>query len=170
MAQKRQGTGISKEIKQRNKLPSSPFYIAIGTVIDTADPLELGRVRVLCPTLNDNESIDINHLPPWVDCLSPFSGYKQSFKRGPEEVSSPGPIAYGFWNIPSKGAQVLVIAVGSNRYCLGCVSDHSYTSNTIPHGRFIGYKNTIVGPATASEGVVTFLTDNLHTEIGRAHV
>ena len=46
-------------------------YITLGVVVDTDDPLQMGRLKIFCPTLNDYPKI--TQYIPWTVCDSPFS-------------------------------------------------------------------------------------------------
>lgn len=174
MTSRQVGSGLTKELTAKNKLPEYKTVIVVGTVIDTNDPLELGRVCVTCPELGDpdRDEIDDSNLPFWADCLMPFGGFTNNMQHGPEEKLSHGSLAYGFWGLPSVGSQVLVLCVGGNpgnRICLGSVLSHAYTTNTIPHGRFKSTGDKIAGPMSNTERAVSFLYDNLHNAFGNSY-
>lgn len=109
----------------------------MGIVVDTADPQQMGRLRVQCPALGDRDNTPINDLP-WARYASPFGGDVQVGTRGPDQTNISGPTAYGMWAIPKIGAQVLVMCIDgvpANRVWIGCVYTQ-HTPHTMPHGRF----------------------------------
>ena len=61
------------------------FGVTIGTVCDTNDPQQMGRVRAVCLALNDDPSSRITDIP-WSTYASPFGGTVQVGSRG-EELS-----------------------------------------------------------------------------------
>lgn len=165
------GTGLSRELTKRNKLPQDPYRFAIGTVVDTADPLELGRICAQCPTLKDPDIKDLDgtNMPPWADCLMPFGGHSGTMARGPEAQTSDGEIAYGFWSRPAVGSQVLILQMGGYRICLGNMSIFSFFNHTLPHGRHINVDSYIVGPMTSKEQEINPLYDNIHSAFGKSY-
>ena len=52
------------------KSDKTPIGMTLGVVVDTDDPLQMGRLRVFCPALNDNPK-KLQHLP-WAIYISPF--------------------------------------------------------------------------------------------------
>ena len=127
-----------------------------GIVVDTDDPLEMGRLRVFCPSLNDDPA-KLQHLP-WASYLSPLGGVisNAAFARGagkhPE--NSVGATSYGWWGIPEQGATVLVACVEGDerrRVWVGCLPAHQET-HTLMHGRFdwSSEDGTPDGPLTSS--------------------
>lgn len=111
-----------------------------GIVVDTDDPLQMGRLRVFCPALNDDPA-KLHHLP-WSIYISPFGGSisNSQFLRGTGkyEASTSGATAYGMWSIPEQGAKVLVGCIDGDerkRYWIGCIHEHQET-HTLFHGRY----------------------------------
>lgn len=88
------------------------FFTTIGIVEDTNDPAQLGRLKVYCPSI-DNENHTTDDLP-WTSYASPFGGQIKNMKVGPEEDTIYGPSAYGIWAIPKQGATVLVQFINGN--------------------------------------------------------
>ena len=122
--------------------------VTVGYVVDENDPQQSGRLRVFCPALNDKEDADVNDIP-WARYASSFGGaiVTPTFTRGPEEDSTDGPIAYGFWNIPHKNAEVLVCCIDGNpaqRIWFASLMPMG-VSHTMPHGRYFYNKSGISG-------------------------
>jgi hypothetical protein len=155
--------------KDRNSFDN----ITTGIVVDTNDPQQMGRVRVLCPSLGDNEdkeTIDI----PWALYMSPFGGTHDQLSRGPDDDTSGGGVTYGMWNIPKVGAQVLVACVDGNpfiRVWLGCIYGQ-FAPHTMPHGRFtvqdgdLPGDNKPEGPLANDESSIDPLYANLKKAFG----
>lgn len=155
--------------KDRNSFDN----ITTGVVVDTNDPQQMGRVRVLCPTLGDNENketIDI----PWALYMSPFGGTHDGLSRGPNGETSGGGVAYGMWNIPKVGAQVIIACIDGNpfiRVWLGCVYGQ-FAPHTMPHGRFtvqdgdLPGDNKPEGPLANDESSIDPLYTNLKKAFG----
>jgi hypothetical protein len=138
----------------------------VGTVVNTDDPLQMGRLQVFCPTLNDDPK-KLLHLP-WAAYASPFAGVvnNTSFTRGsdPENCTTRGAVHYGFWAIPLQGAHVLVGCIDgdvSRRFWMGCLSSHQET-HTLFNGRFkwAGGKGIPDGPLSSAGEKIQPLYDN----------
>lgn len=151
--------------------------ITIGTVVDTNDPQQMGRLRIVCPQWGDQWDSPVEDLP-WALFSTPFGGTTQLGSRGPGIDSSTGSVAYGLWAIPKVGAQALVMCVDGNpstRIYMGCIFDQ-YTPHTLPHGRYMYDEHPAlpttsstplpVGPVTSSEGEIQPLSRNLHRAFG----
>jgi hypothetical protein len=141
--------------------------ITLGTVMATNDPHQMGRLKILCPTLGDNPDDLQGENLPWATYVSPLGGMVNSdFKRGPSVgLSSKGPVAYGLWGIPKRGATVLVCCVDGDPYYrvwLGCVFDQGAVSS-LPHGRFFykGKSGTPDGPFDSYEDPIEPLYSNM---------
>lgn len=146
------------------------FYgVTIGTVVDTNDPQQMGRVRALCLALNDIEDAIITDIP-WSSYASPFGGTVQAGTRGVDDDEITGPTAYGMWAIPKIGSQVLVMCLDGNpqtRIWVGCLHTQLAT-HTMPHGRF-SYKTDTnlpddekpAGPVSTFENIIEPLHTNL---------
>jgi hypothetical protein len=107
-----------------------------GIVVDTDDPLQMGRLRVFCPSHGDDPS-KIFQLP-WCVYVSPFGGTinSRSYERMGHETE--GTVAYGFWSIPDLGANVLVGCIDGDlrrRYWAGVIFDQQKV-HTIGNGRY----------------------------------
>lgn len=112
-------------------------YPTIGIVCDTNDPLESGRLRVICPSWGDDIASNIEDLP-WATYVTPFGGAINAGTRGAGDDATAGHVSYGFWSIPKIGAQVLVMCLNGDRNIrvwLGCVYK-PLLSHTMPHGRY----------------------------------
>lgn len=124
--------------------------ISIGVVVDTDDPLQMGRLRIYCPELNDDPK-KVQYLP-WASYVSPFGGSinNSSHTKGhdPSKPStSSGMTQYGFWAIPELGANVLVACIGGDprrRVYLGCLYGHKETG-ALFNGVY-SWKNADSGP------------------------
>lgn len=151
--------------------------ITIGTVIDTNDPQQMGRVRVVCPQWGDSWQANVESIP-WAIYMSPFGGHTQVGARGPGVQESEGSIAYGAWWIPTTGAQVVVMCVDGNpmtRMYIGSIFEQ-FTPHTLPHGRFMyddhpeleksGDDPKPYGPYTSSEKFIQPLADNMKQAFG----
>ncbi len=87
------------------------FYgVTIGTVVDTNDPQQMGRVRAVCLALNDDSNALIKDIP-WASYATPFGGTVQEGTMGRNDNPSSGPVAYGMWGIPKIGSQVLIMCL-----------------------------------------------------------
>lgn len=131
--------------------------ITLGTVVDTNDPQQMGRLKILCPSLgDDNQSEATDHLP-WCTYVSPLGGMTNSpnVTRGPNDGNTTaGPMAYGLWGIPRRGSTVLVCCIDGDPYYrvwLGSVFDQGSTS-TLPHGRFFYQANSSLPGSGTPEG------------------
>lgn len=159
--------------------PSRSSYdtVTIGVVVDTNDPQQMGRVRVVCAQWGDSWSDTVEDLP-WAVYVSPFGGHTQVGTRGPGVQQSEGSVAYGMWAIPKVGAQVMVMCIDGNpmtRAYFGCVYDQ-FTPHTMPHGRFMyddhpelektGSSPAPYGPYTSSEKYIQPLTANMKKAFG----
>lgn len=146
--------------------------MSIGTVVDTNDPQQMGRVKIIAPMLGDSVDSPIHNLP-WCLYVSPYGGQMSSGTRGPGIQESAGGMAYGWWAIPKVGAQVIVTCLDNNpqyRIYLGCVYDQ-HTPHTMPHGRFMyddhpqlkkdGSDSKPQGPYTSREQFIEPLHENL---------
>lgn len=164
---------------RQSKLTSQrwTFYgVTVGTVVDTNDPQQMGRVRALCHGLNDPQNARITDIP-WASYASPFGGTVQAGTRGTENTEVSGPTAYGMWAIPKIGSQVLIMCLDGNpqtRVWVGCLHTQLAT-HTMPHGRF-SYKDDVnlpdeekpVGPISTFENVIEPLHTNLRNAFGIA--
>jgi hypothetical protein len=120
----------------KNEECSTYNSIVIGVVVDTDDPLQMGRLRIYCPDLNDDPK-KVQHLP-WAVYASPFGGSIRNscYTRGHDQknATSSGTTQYGFWAIPEKGANVLITCIAGDprrRVWLGCLYEHGETSGLL---------------------------------------
>lgn len=121
-------SGASKQMQQS---------ITIGTVVDTNDPQQMGRVRVVCSAWGDTYHTPVEDLP-WCIYMSPFGGQMSVGTRGAGNDTAEGGVAYGLWAIPKVNAQVIVACLDGDpsiRVYMGCVYDQ-FTPHTMPHGRW----------------------------------
>ena len=153
--------------------------IAIGTIVDTNDPMQWGRVRIMVPVWGDSLDDDVNGLP-WAMYVTPFGGQSSTGTRGPGLAQTQGGVAYGMWAIPNVGAQVVAMSLDEDhnqRLFMGCVYD-AHTANTLPHGRWISDDHPALdqtgdkpqtppyGPYSGSDGLIQPLADNLQQAFG----
>lgn len=139
-------------------------HVTLGVVVDVDDPLQQGRIRAFCPTLNDD--VKQAQYVPWALFASPFSGMvdNSTFARGngsgPETTS--GSVHYGFWAIPEVGSHVLIMCIDGDfkrRVCIGCVPHHQKTQ-TINSGRFHWENGTVIGPLSGDDSPIEPLYTN----------
>lgn len=146
--------------------------VTVGYVVDTNDPQQMGRIRVVCPMWGDSYDTAIDDLP-WALYITPIGGQTNVGSRGAGIQSSTGGISYGMWAIPKVGAQVLVMCVDGNpqyRIYIGCLYDQ-FTPHTMPHGRWKFDDHPALekskadpkpyGPYTSREGFIEPLAENL---------
>lgn len=151
--------------------------VTIGIVVDTNDPQQMGRVRIICSQWGDSFDIDIENIP-WAIYCTPFGGQVSVGQRGPGIQSSEGGVGYGMWAIPKVGAQALVMCIDgdpNHRVYLGCIYDQ-FTPHTMPHGRFMyddhpelekkGGTGRPFGPFTSREKTINPLHDNMKQAFG----
>lgn len=152
---------VSKEYEK-----SYSNNLTTGIVVDTDDPLQMGRLRVFCPALNDSPK-KLHHLP-WAVYVPPFGGVisNPSFARGTGKGphSTDGATAYGFWGVPEQGAKVIVACIDGDerrRVWLGCMYDHQET-HTLFHGRFKWEGDgSVDGPLSSKNSPIQPLYDNM---------
>lgn len=130
--------------------------ITIGEVVDTNDPQQMGRVRVLCSAMGDSNQMLMKNIP-WATAMTPLGGITETTERGREGIKSNGPVAYGMWNIPKVGSHVLICCIDGDtrfRVWLGCLHPQ-FMTHTLPHGRYIADGDpTLVGPLSSAEGLI----------------
>jgi hypothetical protein len=140
--------------------------LTVGVVVCTDDPLQMGRLQIFCPSLNDNPK-KLLHLP-WASYCSPMGGAVNNacFTRGsdPANATTKGSVAYGFWAIPVEGAHTLVGCIDGDprrRFWMGCFPSHQET-HTLFNGRFKwnGFAGTPDGPFSSSNDPIQPLYDN----------
>jgi hypothetical protein len=119
----------------------SPFVE--GIVVDTSDPQQMGRVKILCPSI-DGDSWRPEDLP-WANYVSPMAGQTRDYPAGSSSGVAPGPHSYGFWAVPKIGATVIVGFLYDDynlRFYFGSTfPDHG--NRSLPAGR-----NSSAGPIT----------------------
>jgi phage gp45-like len=81
-------------------------YLVEGVVMDTADPQEMGRIKVWCPAIDGND-VDLDTIP-WATYVSPLAGQAHNYPAGGRGAQSVGPVSYGFFAVPKIGAQVVI--------------------------------------------------------------
>jgi hypothetical protein len=159
--------GVDNAGENYQKFLSHP---TVGVVVNTDDPLQMGRLQVFCPAYGDNPK-KILHLP-WCTYSSPFAGsiknscFTRGAKVGPE--TSTGAVHYGFWAIPEVGAHVIVGCLDADpkrRFFFGSLSEHQET-HTLLHGRYKWGENGGIpdGPLTSEGSPI----EPIYTNFGEA--
>lgn len=150
----------------------NPAFIGLvlGTVVDTNDPQQTGRIKVMVPDYGDRPDSNVGDLP-WATFVSPFGGTvnNDKIKRGPTESVSTGPVGYGFWHVPKIGSTVIVSCIGGDpSYRVWVGNFHTERlSHTIPHGRFIlDGDDNLDGPFDSTENPIEPTYTNLGTAFG----
>lgn len=153
-------------------------FITLGTVVDTNDPQQMGRIRAVCPAWGDTFQTIVEDLP-WCIYVAPFGGQMQVGTRGPGIQDTQGGVAYGLWAIPKVNAQVIVACLDGDpsiRIYMGCVYDQ-FVPHTMPHGRWSyddhpefemdGMDAKPLGPYSSRENVIEPLNTNIKQAFGR---
>lgn len=142
----------------------------LGVVVDTDDPLQQGRLRVFCPSLNDNPK-KIHHLP-WATQVTPFGGSinNGSFTRGndPANCLTTGATQYGFWGTPEQGAHVVVGCVDGDlrrRFYIGSMFEHQETHGMLT-GRWNHEGGAVDGPLSSTNSPIQPQYSNLQKAFG----
>lgn len=110
-------------------------FITDGFVMDTADPDQMGRLKIWCPAL-DGEHYSISNLP-WAEYATPFGGVTVDFPAGRSGAVSHGPVSYGFWALPKINSQVLVFLLNgepNRRFYFASFYD-IHRNRSLPGGR-----------------------------------
>jgi uncharacterized protein (DUF2345 family) len=110
--------------------------LTAGVVVDTDDPLQMGRLRVYCASHGDSPE-KILELP-WAIYISPFGGTISNPKYERDGKTTVGAQSYGFWAIPELGANVLVGCIDGDlrrRFWMGSMYDQQET-HTLGNGRY----------------------------------
>lgn len=134
--------------------PQGIPFIMEGQVVSTADPDQMGRVKIWVPSL-DGENFEIEQLP-WSEYASPFMGFTVDYPAGGTPVDNTSHAAYGFWAIPKVGASVLVFCLNADpaaRFYFASVA-RLHRNRSLPVGRnfdFNGNKGPF-GDAGDGEG------------------
>jgi len=166
---------LDRQIREEKKLLNDTFNgTTIGTVVNSEDPQQMGRLQVFCPSFGDLPDHPVEDLP-WAIYAPPFGGTTAYGNRGNEGDSVDGTTAYGMWAIPKFGAQVLVTTIDGNpdyRVWLGCIYGQ-FLSHTLPHGRYFDKKdengillNNNEGPVSSNETPIQPLYKNFEEAFG----
>lgn len=120
-------------------------FIMEGQVMSTADPDQMGRVKVWVPAL-DGENFNVDQLP-WADYASPFMGFTVEYPGGQAAISNKSHAAYGFWAIPKIGATVLVFCLNGDptSRCYFASTVRLHRNRSLPVGRNADFHGN-VGP------------------------
>lgn len=111
--------------------------IGIGTVVDTNDPMQWGRIRAVVPAWGDRWDEKVGNMP-WALYVTPFGGQTSTGTRGAGLDVTEGSVSYGMWAIPNVGAQVVIMSLDKDheqRLFMGCLYD-AHSTHTMPHGRW----------------------------------
>ncbi len=110
-------------------------FIYEGLVVSTADPDQMGRVKVWVPAL-DGESFDIKQLP-WAAYVSPLMGFTVDYPAGQGDTKNTSHSAYGVWAIPKVGASVVVFCLNGNaaQRCYFASMLRLHRNRSLPAGR-----------------------------------
>lgn len=167
------------DASQEGASAKTPFgdIIAIGTVVDTNDPMQWGRLRIMVPAWGDSWEHLVDHMP-WAMYVTPFGGQTSVGTRGPNIHQTEGGVAYGMWATPNVGAQVVVMSLDEDhqqRLFMGCVYE-AFTTHTMPHGRWMfedhpalaGQKPKAApyGPYSAGDKLIQPLAGNMAQAFG----
>ena len=131
---------------------ANPF-IMDGQVISTADPDEMGRVKVWVQAL-DGENFNAEKLP-WAEYFSPFMGFTVAYPGGDGTVKNDSHSAYGLWAIPKVGATVAVFCLNGDpsSRCYFASAVRLHRNRSLPAGRnFDGTNPGPFGDATNEKG------------------
>ena len=123
-------------------------FIVEGFVMDTADPDQMGRLKIWCPAL-DGDSYNVERLP-WAEYACPFGGVTNNFPVGRDGVQSKGPVPYGFFALPKLNSQVLVFLLNGNpnrRFFFASYFD-LHRNRGMPGGRNTAEDKKTPGPFT----------------------
>lgn len=157
--------GVISDTNRSTDFDERKLTFSVGRVMDTNDPLQMGRVRVYVPGL-DHPTTEVGEIP-WSLYCSPFAGHTQVLPRGPEDNYTTGPVAYGMFAIPKVGTDVIVGTVNGDpniRVWFGAIYG-MYLSDTIPHGRYTFNDTTnpgqLDGPLSSTEQPIQPLYNNL---------
>ncbi len=169
------------EAFQNDTDTDNKFYgVTIGTVVDTNDPQQNSRVRVICPSFGESLSTNIEDIP-WTIVSHDVMGTTEVGTRGPDLSQSRGPIAYGFWGVPKLNAQVLIMCIDGDmrhRVFMGCVPSQ-LNNHTMPHGRWTYDEHPATdgisaaypkGPFTTTEYPIEPLSTNFKLAFGDADI
>ena len=134
--------------------------LVIGIVRDNNDPMHMGRLRVFIPGY-DSPNLKNDELT-WCMMMSPFMGVTKGMTVGRDGEKIDGTRAYGMWNIPKIGAQVIVALLNgdeSTRIWVGCIAN-TYNNTSLPNGKNKGNGGNSV--AQASEENKKIPTSNMY--------
>lgn len=158
---------ISTEQRILNEGSALKMGITLGQVVDTNDPQQMGRIRVMCEVWGDTPSTPVNSLP-WAMYCSPFGGTMTCATRGPDPAKSvtEGPVSYGMWAIPKVGSYAFVMCLDGHpdqRLWIGCLPG-PFLTHTLPMGRF--FSEGTEGPFSSTEKTVEPIATNLREAFG----
>lgn len=163
-------------LEQSGIAPETMSQVTLGTVVDTNDPQQMGRVRVICPFWGDKFSTPIEDIP-WATYMTPFGGNVAAGSRGPGIQQSEGGVSYGMWAIPKVGARVAIMCIDGDpqyRIYLGCVYEQ-FSNHTMPHGRWMyddhpelekSGDQKPLGPYTSREKLISPASSNFQQAFG----
>jgi uncharacterized protein (DUF2345 family) len=118
-----------------DRFPTFNPFIMDGTVVSTADPDQMGRVRVWVPAL-DGDDFVIEQLA-WAEYVSPLMGFTVDYQAGEGNAQNTSQAAYGFWAIPKVGSEVMIFCKNGDprKRCYFAASMGLHTNRSLPAGR-----------------------------------
>lgn len=169
---------MQRTIYQNDAKPTDGIFgVTIGYVVNTNDPMQLGRVQIICPKLGESMKTPLDDVP-WAIQSSPLAGISNVGTRGPGIDQIDGTVAYGFWGTPVVGTQVLITFVDGNpnyRVYLGCLHE-MFLTHTLPNGRWMFDDHPALdekvggavpfGPYASNEKLIQPLANNLKLAFG----
>lgn len=147
-----------------------------GIVVDTNDPQQNGRLRIVCSKWGDTFDTPVEDIP-WSSYVTPYGGQTSTGAKGPGLDETSGGIAYGMWGIPKVGATAIVMCLDGDpsvRIWIGCMFDTAI-AHTLPHGRYMYDDHPGVddvgpmhpnGPLNSAETVINPLSTNMRQAFG----
>lgn len=163
----------TRQLEVYNKDVGTERYTGLttGTIVDTNDPTNQGRLRIMVPRYGDKLNMPLDDIP-WAIYSSPTMGTRAIGTRGPGAQVSEGEVAYGFFSPPIVGATALVDCIDGDtnlRVFKGCIP-RMFTTHTMPHGRWIHEPHPALpdklGPLTSREQPIQPLFDNIQEAFG----
>lgn len=132
-----------------------------GVVLETADPQEMGRIKVWCPSVDGpEETLNVNDLP-WATYVSILAGQTENHPGGSSGAAGQGPASYGLWAVPRIGARVVVGFLYGDptlRVYLGSYFP-LHGNRSLPAGR-----NSSAGPVTDANQPIEPASTNLKAQ------
>lgn len=143
--------------------------------MDTSDPMQMGRCKIWCPSL-DGERYTLDNLP-WAEYATPMAGVTNNFPRGRELMAGHGSVSYGFWSPPKLNSIVYVFLLNgdSNRrvFFAGKFDLHRnrslpFARNKSPEGETGPFTDTYDRLEPAATNLREQFNNQIDSEIARA--